>query len=420
MAERWILHIDLDAFFANAELLRRPNLRDQPLIVGGAIEGRGVVSSASYAARAFGVRSAMPVAQARRLCPQAVFLQGDFPYYRRLAEQFRAILADTSPIIQVASIDEAYLDATGLVRALDTTAPLSAAARVLPTAPELAAAIKARLVNETGLTCSIGVAPNKTLAKIASDLEKPNGLVVVPQGEAAGAAFLAPLPVGVLPGIGPKSQERLAAAGLRTLGQLANAAPAFLRRIFGDRIAPVVAFRARGIDDRPLETATAAKTLGHEQTFPTDIADLATLRRVIRDLAERNAAQLRQAGLGARSVSLKLRDEQFETLGRQRALRGSTELAEPIRQTAEALLHELLGQSGTPWYGRRIRLLGVRVGGLGPLARQLDLFDPTPQRQAKLYAALDQLHHRFGPTAIATADQLAHRATAPSPRALNS
>jgi DNA polymerase-4 len=404
MAGRRVFHIDLDAFFANAELLRRPELAALPVIVGGDEDGRGVVSSATYAARAFGVRSAMPAAHARRLCPDAIFLRPDFPYYRDLSGRFRAILHDLSPLVEIASIDEAYLEVgvreTVISQGLTIPPPdLPTADWPLPTDP-LAEAIKARLRAETGLTCSVGVATNKTLAKIASDLRKPDGLVVVPRDA---AAFLAPLPAGALPGVGPKAQSRLMGYGLRTIGDLAAAPPSTLRQIFGERIAAVVALRARGTDDRPLETESAAKTLGHERTFSADIADLPTLRRVIRDLAEQSAGQLRRAGLGGRSVHLKLRDETFETLGRQRALGGSTELAEPIRATAEALLDELMGTSGTPWYGRRIRLLGVRVGGLGPLARQLDLFDETPQRDARLHAALDRLHERFGPGAIGRA-----------------
>ncbi len=430
MAERTIVHVDLDAFFANAEVLRRPELHGRPVIVGGDPDGRGVVSSATYAARAHGVRSAMPVAHARRLCPHATFLQPDFPYYRDLAHRFRAILHDTSPIVEIASIDEAYLDATGLIPRLTTPpppllgwagcplgggvppaggggegAPPIAPDAGNPNLPAFAHTIKARLLAETGLTCSIGIAPNKILAKIASDLRKPDGLVIVPPD--AAAAFLAPLPAGALPGVGPKARARLAALGLRTVGDLAIAPQTLLRRVFGERIAIVVAQRARGRDDRPLETSSAPKTLGHERTFATDIASVATLRRVIRDLAEQNAAQLRRAGLGARTVSLKLRDERFETLGRQRALPGSTELADPIRSLAEALLDDIIGTPGAPWHGRRIRLLGVRVGGLGPLARQLHLFDPAPQRAARLHAALDQLHDRFGPDAIHSASRSA-------------
>src|SRR4051794_20623003 len=206
MAERWVLHIDLDAFFANAEVLRRPELRGQPVIVGGDPDGRGVVASATYAARACGVRSAMPLAHARRLCPDAVFLRGDFPYYHDLSHRFRAILHDTSPVVEIASIDEAYVEcgmrsAECRIRG-DEAIPTWVGVRgpIPHSALRIPHSIKSRLLADTGLTCSIGVAPNKTLAKIASDLRKPDGLVVVPQGEAAGAAFLAPLPVGAIPG----------------------------------------------------------------------------------------------------------------------------------------------------------------------------------------------------------------------------
>ncbi|HEU5327450.1 MAG TPA: DNA polymerase IV [Thermomicrobiales bacterium] len=381
MVERWILHCDLDAFFASAEVRRRPDLRGRPVIVGGQPTGRGVVASATYEARARGVHSAMPLARAQRLCPDAVFLPGDFTYYRDLSRRFRAILADTSPVVEIASIDEAYLDATGLSRA--------------PGPPrDLAAAIKRRLHADTGLTVSIGVAPNKTVAKIASDFHKPDGLTVVPHGQAA--AFLAPLPAGVLPGVGPKARERLAAAGLRRVGDLAAAPPAVLQVIFGARWAADVAARARGLDDRSLEPDTPAKSLGHERTFPTDVADVAVLRRVIRDLADQTARQLRRAGLGARVVTLKLRHADFQQLTRQRALRGATEQAEPIRAAAAELLDEALAATG--W--RQIRLLGVRVGGLGPLARQLDLFDQRAERQRRLDAALDHLHDRFGDHAV--------------------
>jgi DNA polymerase IV len=381
MAERWILHCDLDAFFASAEVLRRPELRGRPVIVGGQPAGRGVVSSATYAARARGVHSAMPLARAQRLCPDAIFLPGDFAYYGDLARRFRAILRDTSPVVEIASIDEAYLDATGLCRA--------------PGPPrDLAAGIKQRLRDDVGLTVSIGVAPNKTVAKIAADFHKPDGLTVVPRGQEA--VFLAPLPAGVLPGIGPKARERLAAAGLRRVGDLAAAPPAVLQVIFGARWAAGIAARAQGRDDRPLEPDTPAKSLGHERTFATDVADIAVLRRAIRDLADRTARQLRRASLGGRVVTLKLRHADFQQLTRQRALRGATELAEPIRVTAEALLDDALAATG--W--RHIRLLGVRVSGLGPLAHQLDLFDQQTERQRRLAAALDHLRDRFGDDAI--------------------
>lgn len=378
---RWVLHIDLNAFFANAEVRRRPALRGRPVIVGGDPNSRGVVTSATYEARARGVRSAMPLAHARRLCPGAVFLPGDFAYYRELSAQFRTILHDQSDTVEVASIDEAYLECgignAERGRGSQVGERASTGSPVIPhSAPaiphSIASAIKARLRDELGLTCSIGIAPNKTLAKIASDLQKPDGLVVVRHGEAAG--FLAPLPVGAIPGVGPKAQERLRDLGLRTIGDLAGAPPGLLRHLFGEKVAADLARRARGIDDRPLETEHTAKTLGHERTFPADIASVARLRQVVADLTGRTAAQLRQAGLGARIVVLKLRDADFAQLTRQRALRQMTELADPLRRTAEELLDDLLGDPIAPWAGRHIRLLGVRVGGLAPLARQLELF----------------------------------------------
>ncbi len=382
---RWVLHVDLNAFFANAEVRRRPELRGRPVIVGGDPNSRGVVASASYEARTRGVRSAMPLAHAKRLCPQAIFLPGDFVYYRALSAQFRAILHAQSDCVEVASIDEAYLEC-GLLGAAGTPVvpsvpnPQSAIGYPPPGHPpqwvvnpqSIAAAIKSRLRDDLGLTCSIGIAPNKTLAKIASDIQKPDGLVSVRHGEEA--AFLAPLPVGALPGIGPKAQERLHTLGLRHLGDIANAPAGLLRHLFGDKIAADLALRARGIDNRPLETEHSAKTLGHERTFPADIASPQRLRDVVRDLTDQAAEQLRRAGLGARIVVLKLRDADFQQLTRQRALRQMTELADPLRRTAEALLDDLLAAPTAPWAGRAIRLLGVRVGGLAPLARQLELF----------------------------------------------
>ncbi len=384
MAQRWILHIDLDAFFASAEVLRRPELRGRPVIVGGAT--RGVVASATYEARAFGVRSAMPVGQALRLCPAAVVVRGDFPHYRELSGRFRAILDDLSPVVEAASIDEAYLDATGLERGPDP--PVT-----------VAAALKARLRAETGLTASVGVATNRTVAKIASDLRKPDGLVAVGAGEEA--AFLAPLAAGKLPGVGPKAQERLARAGLRTLGDLAAAPPGLLRQLFGNG-GGEIAQRARGVDPRPLEPHRPTKSLGHERTFATDIGNPGELRRIARALCDATAAELRRKQLGGRVVTLKLRQSDFQTITRQRALAAPTDLAGPLAAAADELLTEAL--SATGW--RSIRLLGVRVSALGPLVRQLELSSAAPLRDARLSAALRHLEERFGPQVIRRAAML--------------
>jgi DNA polymerase-4 len=328
----------------------------------------------------------MPMGQALRLCPDAVVVRGDFPYYRELSGRFRAILDDLSPVVEAASIDEAYLDATGLERGPDP-----------PVA--VATALKARLRAETGLTASVGVATNRTVAKIASDLRKPDGLVVVGAGEEA--AFLAPLAAGKLPGVGPKAQGRLAQARLSTLGDLAAAPPSVLRHLFGNGGAEI-ARRAGGVDSRPLEPHGPAKSLGHERTFATDIGEPGELRRIARALCDATAAELRRKELGGRVVTLKLRQADFQTITRQRALAAPTDLAGPLAEAADALLTEALAATG--W--RRIRLLGVRVSDLGPLARQLDLFSATPLRDARLSAALHELEGRFGARVIRRAATL--------------
>ena len=331
----------------------------------------------------------MPMGEALRRCPDAVVLRGDFPYYRALSGRFRALLDELSPLVEAASIDEAYLDALGLERGAP---PPLATAR----------ALKGRLHAETGLTASLGVAPNRTVAKIASDLRKPDGLVVVERGQEA--AFLAPLPAGRLSGVGPKAQARLAERGIRTLGDLAAAPPGLLRAVFGHH-GQTVAERARGVDPRPLEPGGQAKSLGHERTFAADIDDPATLERVLRDLCDRTAVDLRKGGLAARVVALKLRQADFQTLTRQRALPAPTDLAGPLAAAATALLEEALAQTG--W--RRVRLLGVRVAGLAAPARQLDLFSPAPLKAARLSAALAELEGRFGHQIIKRA------ATLPAP-----
>jgi DNA polymerase-4 len=243
------------------------------------------------------------------------------------------------------------------------------------------------------------VATNRTVAKIASDLRKPDGLVVVRAGEEA--SFLAPLAAGKLPGVGPKAQERLAAAGLRTLGDLAAAPPGLLRTIFGNG-GPETAERARGSDPRPLVPHEPGKSLGHERTFAADIGDPGELRRIARELCDATAAELRHRSQGGRVVTLKLRQSDFQTITRQKALSAPTDLAGPLAAIADELLTEAL--SATGW--RRIRLLGVRVSGLGPLARQLDLFSATPLRDAKLSAALHKLEERYGATVIRRAATL--------------
>ncbi|MDI3341765.1 MAG: DNA polymerase IV [Sphaerobacter sp.] len=373
---RVIVHADLDAFFAAAEILRRPELRGKPVIVGGRPGGRGVVAAASYEARAYGVRSAMPIAQAARLCPHAVFLPGDHAYYRELSERFRAVLERFTPLVEMVSVDEAYLD---LSHAEHLVGPPLAAAR----------AIKRQVREELGLTVSLGVATSRLVAKIASDLDKPDGLRLVEPGTEA--ATLAPLPVGRMPGIGPKSVERLQRIGVTTLGGLARMPVAVLQPIFGRRAAEVID-RARGIDPRPVNPAREpAKSVGRERTFSQDLTDPREIERVLYQLAERAGRDLRREGLHGRVVAVKLRYRDFETVGRQRRLPQPTSDHQEIAAVATALVARLLEARRAP-----VRLLGVRVAALSPAAIQLTMFGDDPLRRHRLNHALDDLAARYG------------------------
>lgn len=375
-AQRVVLHADLDAFFAAAEVRRRPDLAGKPIIVGGRPGGRGVVSSASYEARRYGIRSGMPITQAARLCPQAVFLPADFAYYRELAGQFRAILGELSSLVEPLSIDEACLELEPTTQWPDQ--PAAAGQR-----------LRHRVRAELGLSVTVGIATNRTVAKVAADLAKPDSLRVVPPGQEA--AFLAPLPVGCLPGIGPHATQRLRELGVRTLGQLAQVPPYWLRLIFGRR-AEEVHQRAQGIDPRPVvPEERAPKSIGHERTFPRDLSDRGEISQALRELAEKTAREMRQEGMQGQVVSVKVRFDDFTTLGRQCRLPGPTIDGREIAEVAIALVFELLDE-----WQRPVRLLGVRMSSLAPLAVQLSLFDPRPLRGLLLLRALDRLAARLG------------------------
>ncbi len=376
-AQRAVLHADLDAFFAAAEVCRRPELGGQPLIVGGRPGGRGVVSSANYEARRYGIRSGMPVAQAERLCPQAVFLPVDFAYYRGRAEQFRAILGELSALVEHLSIDEACLELGPTVRWPDE--PVAAGQR-----------LHRQVRAELGLSVTVGIATNRTVAKVAADLAKPDGLRVVPPGQ--GAAFLAPQPVSCLPGIGPHAAQRLRELGVRTLGQLVQVPPYWLCLVFGRR-AEEVHQRAQGIDPRPVvPEKRAPKSIGHERTFHRDLGDRSEVTRALRELAEKTAREMGRQGLQGQVVSVTMRFDDFTTLGRQRRLPRSAFDGREIFEVARGLAFELLGEWRCP-----VRLLGVRVSGLTPLAVQRSLFDPRPLRALRLLQTLDRLSPRLSP-----------------------
>lgn len=373
---RAIIHADLDAFFAAAEVRRRPELRGKPVIIGGRPGGRGVVAAASYEARVFGVRSAMPISQALRLCPDGVYLSGDGSYYRELSDQFRGILHDFTELVEMVSVDEAYLD-------------ISHSERSLGTPRQAAESIKQRVRDELELVVSLGVSTSRMVSKIASDLDKPDGLCVVEPGTEA--AFLADLPVGKMPGIGPKAVERLHASGVRTLGQLARMPLPVIEPIFGKRADHVV-LRAQGIDDKPVDPdGGAAKSISHERTFGEDLTDPEEIRRELYRLAEATGRDMRKKGLQGSVVAVKLRYADFETVGKQRRLSGPTDAHQEIMPVAEKLVEELLNTRRAP-----VRLLGVRMSSLTSGVLQLSLFDQQAQRQQKLNQAIDQLTERHG------------------------
>ncbi len=336
-----ILHADLDAFYAAVEQLDNPELRGKAVLVGGRPESRGVVATASYEAREYGVHSAMPMRTAARLCPHGTIVRPRFDRYREESQKVMAIFRDLTDLVEPLSLDEAYLDISESVEA---------GAHPLAVAIDL----KRRVNSETGLTLSVGVGTSKSVAKIASDLQKPDGLVVVPQGEER--EFLAPLPVGRLWGIGPKTVSRLKSDGIDTIGQLADKPMAWFQRRFGQRAAEVLA-RALGQDFRSVHTHRVAKSISAETTFAEDIKEEQELYEVVSRLSGRVARELASKERQVKTVTLKARLADFTTFTRQTTLPLPTRSEETIQETARTLLSKELGR------GRAFRLLGVGVSG---------------------------------------------------------
>lgn len=389
---RMILHVDLDAFFAAVEQRDHPELRGRPVIVGGGPTDRGVVSAASYEARAYGVHSAMPLRTAAALCPNAVFLPVRGAVYAAVSSEVMAILCRFTPLVEPISIDEAFLDVT-------------ASQALFGSGEAIARRVKAAIRAETELTASVGVATSKLVAKIASDLGKPDGLVVVPPGEEA--AFLAPLPVERLWGVGPRTAAALHADGVRTIGELAALSDDVLVRRFG-RHGALLRRRALGIDPEPVVARRAPKSIGHEHTFDVDTADPERIEATLLALADGVAGRLRASGLQARTVAVKIRDAGFQTISRQTRLVEPTDLAEPIwRAALDLVRRELRGQ--------RIRLLGISAEQLEATA-QLGLFDGGLERRRRLERAADELRRRFGRRAVTRARLLATDVPAPFER----
>ncbi len=376
-----MLHVDMDAFYASVELLERPELRGRPAIVGHA-SGRSVVSSATYEARLMGVRSAMPVAQALRLCPDAVVLEPHFDRYAHYSRRVLAILGDVTPVVEQVSIDEAFLDVSGAVRLLGPPAII-------------AADIRRRVHEETGLTCSVGVAGTKFMAKLASTRAKPDGMLVIPVAETL--AFLHPLPISVVWGIGPATQETLHRYGLRTVGDIAATPEAVLRRWVGEAPGVKLHRLANGIDERRVETGGREKSVGHEQTFPEDLTDAVVLRRELLRLSAQVASRLRSHGVAGRTVSLKLRFADFRTITRSRTLSEPTDVGRRIFEEAAVLLNA----ARRP--GDAVRLLGVRAEQLvAEGAGAPALWDPDEGwRDAE--SAMDRAAARFGSGAVTSA-----------------
>ncbi len=376
---RAVIHVDLDAFYASVEQLRRPALRGRAVIVGGGGDDdrRGVVSAASYEARRFGVHSAMPLARARRLCPHAVVVPVDFAAYRAASRDVFAIARELTPQLEPVSLDEAYLDVTGSITLLGT--------------PEhMAAHLRDRIAEACHLDASCGVGTSKLIAKVASDLHKPRGMVVVPPGTEAD--FLAPLPLRRLPGLGPAVEHELSGLGVTTLGQLAAYPLAALRRRVGEHAATALSQRARGIDHTPVTVPERAKSVSREETFAVDVLDRDTLHRHLRACAADVGRQLRSRGWSARTATLKLRYSDFSTRGRQ--------VTWPSPQNGDsALAAAAIDLFDTTWSREPVRLIGMGVSGVVDAA-QLDLFETGgAPRDTRLDHALDALRRRFGSAA---------------------
>jgi DNA polymerase-4 len=376
-----VLHVDMDAFYASVEIRDRPELAGQPVIVGGT-GGRGVVLSASYQARAFGVSSAMPVGRARRLCPRAVFVPPRHRVYAAASKEVMAIFGAVTPVVEPLALDEAFLDVSGARRRLGPPA-------------RIAAHIRAQVAQQQGLTCSVGVAPTKFVAKIASARCKPDGLLVVPQDGVLD--FLHSLPVAALWGVGERAGEVLARLGLRTVGDIAHTPLDTLQRELGVAHGTHLAALAWGRDERAVTPRVPEKSIGAEETFDTDIGDPVRIRRELLRLSGRTAQGLRSGGYVARTVSVKLRLASFKTMTRSRTLPHPTDVAREIYTTACSLYEASGLDRGTP-----LRLVGVRVSGLVPVAganTQLT-FDDKPVGWREAERAVDKIASRFGDRAV--------------------
>lgn len=375
-----ILHVDMDAFYAAVEVLDDPSLRGKPIIIG-APEGRSVVSSASYEARRYGVRSAMPVSQALRLCPQATIVLPHFERYRAISAQVMEIFRSITPLVEPLSIDEAFLDVRG-------------ARRLWGSPAQIARMIRARVQDEVGITCSIGVAASKHVAKMASTLSKPDGLLVVAASDTLD--FLEPRSVRAMWGVGPKMAETLEGRGIRTIGDIRCTPVAVLARAVGQAAAQRISELSRGIDVREVETERAEKSVGHEETFMEDVADPDFLRAELLRLADHVAVRLRRAGWEAAGVAIKVRFSDFSTLTRSLTLAEPTDLGQRIGTAARDLFAAV--ELRAP-----VRLIGVRAERLQPAGGSTPALWDDDEDWRRAEGALDEAVARFGSGALTRA-----------------
>lgn len=378
-----IIHMDMDAFFAAVEMRDNPELVGKPVIIGGdpRRDVRSVVSTASYEARKFGIRSAMPLVQAWRLCPQGIFLRGNMAKYSQVSREIMEILGRFTPLVEQISVDEAFLDIRGCERLFG--AP-----------PEIGRQIQAAVLAETGLSCSVGVAPNKFLAKLASDLKKPGGLTVIEEDKIR--EILDPLPVGKIWGVGAKTADKLHSMGLETIGQLTRLSRSHLEAAFG-KLGLHIWHLARGEDARPVETSHGVKSLSRETTYAQDVFDRHELNATLLELAEDVARRMRSQGFTASTVTVKIRFGSFQTITRQGALPAPSCLTMPLYFKALELVDKAEIQ------GKGIRLIGVGASALsqGGVAGQLSLFpEESDHKQQRIAEAVDQIWGRYGSDSI--------------------
>jgi len=375
-----ILHVDMDAFYALASLLSRPELKGTPVIIAGG-GNRGVVLSATYEARKFGVASAMPIARARRLCPQATVVAPDYARYERISRAVMAVFASVTPIVEPLSLDEAFLDVSG-------------ARRRLGSPRQIAQRIRDTIADEQGITCSVGVATTKFIAKLASGLAKPDGLLVVPEAEVVG--FLHQLPVGALWGVGDRTEEALQRLGLHTVADIAHTPLDTLRRALGDNAGPALYALAWGRDSRPVTPTRRERSIGADETFSFDVDDPAFIHRELLKLSDRTAARVRAAGMVGRTIAIKVRFSDFTTITRSRTLRDPTDVSRDIYATALALFDALGLQRA------RLRLVGVRMEALmdSDQAPVQGLLDEPEHGWRDADRAVDRASARFGAGAV--------------------